>query len=357
MQRARFGTVAAFVVALSSAACLGKAAPPFDSALASSIDATVASDLMATGAVGVSVAVTRADGSSHTVTAGVASTETGRRVAAGDEFRIGSLTKTFMASITLQLANAGVLTLDDTIDQWVPGFSFGPGVTIRRCLNHTSGVYNYTNDPGFLAQSANPATPQQIIRFALSHGQDFEPGTQFEYSNTNFLLIGLMIEAVTGKAVADVLDERLLTPLDLNEAWLEGGRQVPSVGGYLNGTPPPPFDISWAWAAGGMDASAPDLCTWARDLYADNRVLPAASVEEMLTDTTLPNGQTTGYGLAVYLTTRGGRPVVGHTGSTMGFNVEMFFDRVHGDCVTVLTNDFFGNPLAVAEPVWELLKP
>jgi D-alanyl-D-alanine carboxypeptidase len=361
MNRIRITAVA--LAALVAAAC-GSPKPkahdttiPFDATLAAQIDAAVAASFPAANVLGASVAVLREDGSVHAVGIGVGVAETGRAVESTDTFRIGSITKTFVASMILQLVDEGVLSLDDTLDRWVPGFALGDAVTLRRLITHTSGVFNYTDDPTFLILGATPATPQEVIRWALGHGQVFESGTQYEYSNTNFFLLGLVVEAATGKPLQTALQERILGPLKFTDVWLEGDK-IPSATGFLEKTVAPAFAISWAWAAGGMDATPTSLCRWAHALYGGGgQVLPPNVVDQMVTANVLPDGRRTSYGWGAQLFTRGKRPVVGHTGSTMGFRGEVFLDRATGDCVTVLTDDFVGDPTAISEPVWALLPP
>lgn len=329
---------------------------PFDPALAKDVDALVAQNLEAAAAPGASVAVMRGDGSLHTVAVGVAVRDPRQLVQPSDTFRIGSITKTFIAAITLQLADEGVLSLEDPLDRHVPQFSLGEAVTLRRLLSHQSGVFNYTDDGSFLAHSSEAATPEEVVRWALGHGQVFEPGTQYSYSNTNYYLLGMVIEKVTGKPVADVIRQRITEPQKLASAWLEntGPGTFPSVHGHLYLDEAPPYDVSWSWTAGGMNASAETLCHWAKALF-EGDVLPSARLEEMMAPAPLINGAATDYGLGIDHTKRGGRKVIGHTGSTMGFRAELFYDPANGDCVAVLTNDFFGAPLKISEPIWQRL--
>ena len=126
-------------------------------------------------------------------------------------FRIGSITKTFTAAAILQLVEEGALSLSDPIDVHVPGWDFGPEVTIERLLNHTAGVYNYTDDPGFLTDATEEVSPHEVIDFALAHGELFEPGTDYTYSNTGYFLLGPATEAVDVIAVHDAA-RPLVTP-------------------------------------------------------------------------------------------------------------------------------------------------
>lgn len=338
---------------------------PFDAALAAGIDMSAAETLTASASLGASVTVRRADGSVHVTGVGIADAATERAILPDDTFRGGSITKTFVASVILQLDEEGVLSIDDTVDRWVPGFAFGDSMKLRHLLTHTSGVFNYTDaGAAFLFKAVEDATPQEVIRWAIDQGeldsschrrpQCFDPGTDYSYSNTNFYLLGLTIEAATGKDLRTVLQERLFGPLALTHTTLEG-TTVPTVEGFLQKSEAPPYSITWAWAAGAIVTTGSDLCRWSRALYLDGKVLPQARVDEMLADTMLPDGRHTSYGLGLQRFHRDGRLVVGHTGSTMGFRAEMFTDLSTEDCVVVMTNDFFGDPTAISVPVWKLL--
>lgn len=326
----------------------------FDPVLAAQLDAVVSDHFSEASSPGVSVAIALGDGSVHTVTLGLGDADTGRKVAAADVFRIGSITKTFVATVMMQLDEERVLSLDDTLDQRVPGFALGDAVTLRRLMNHTSGVFDFTDDPAFLALSGDDTKPTNVVRWALDHGSVFEPGTGYSYSNTNYFLLGLTIEAATGKKLEEVVQQRLLAPLKLTGVWFEGGSSLPTVSGFIAGSDTGTATANWSWAAGGMDGTASSLCRWAQSLF-NAEVLPQTRVAEMTTPTKLIDGREVTYGLGIDLASRGGRELVGHTGSTMGFASEVFFDRETGTCVAVLTNDFLGAPKALSDPLWTVL--
>ena len=142
-----------------------------------------------------------------------------RRVRAqpDDRFRIGSVTKTFVSTLVLQLVGEGKLTLDETVEHVLPGrVRGGEGITVCQLLQHTSGLYDYLDDPRVLRPYLNGNvryawTPSQLLAIANDHAPDFHPGTRWEYSNTNYLVLGLIVEAVTGKPIASDLKQRVLT--------------------------------------------------------------------------------------------------------------------------------------------------
>jgi D-alanyl-D-alanine carboxypeptidase len=303
---------------------------------------------------GVTVAV-RQNGATRVYARGVANAKDRIDLEPEDRMRAGSITKTFTAATILQLSDEGALSLGDTIDTWVPAFSLGPDVTIERALGHLTGLYNYTDDAGFLNRVAVPITPADLVAFALEHPVEFAPGQSFSYSNTNFVLLAMVIEAVTGDDYASVVRARFLDPLGLENTFIEGGEPAPGlVPGYLLTAVPPPYDASWGFGTGSLVSNADDLCRWADMLYRGD-VLPPQLLALLTRESQPPDGTNTNYGLATYLRRKGNRDVVGHTGSTMGFNAEVFIEPVGGDCIAVLSNDFFGEPEVLAEPLWDLL--
>ncbi len=272
-----------------------------------------------------------------------------------DRFRVGSITKTFTATVLLQLVQEGRLSLSDPISDHVPGFDLDPGVTVERLLSHTSGVFNYTDDPGFLIDAQVDAEPRDIISFALENEAYFAPGQGYTYSNTGFFLLALAMEAVTGQSYHDLVRTRLLGPYRLDDTWLDGveSHEPPLVDGHVLGTDVGEvgFSMSWAWASGGMASNIQDICDWLHRLYLGD-VLGTAMRDRMRTPMVLLDGQTTTYGFGTALAQRGGWEVVGHTGSTMGFRGEAFIQLDTGICVAVLSNDFFGEQDALAHPLW-----
>jgi len=125
------------------------------------------------------------------------------------------VTKSFVATLVLQLVGEGRLSLDDNLERWLPGLvPKGEQITVRELLNHTSGLYNYTDD---LPEPPRRFRPQQLVAIATDHKPLFAPGTEFSYSNTNYILAGLHVERVTGQRLADQLEQRIFQPLGLDD--------------------------------------------------------------------------------------------------------------------------------------------
>jgi D-alanyl-D-alanine carboxypeptidase len=275
----------------------------------------------------------------------------------GDRFRVGSVTKTFVAAATLQLVEEGVIGLDDPIEIWVPGYALGSGVTIRRLMNHTSGIPNFTDDPSFLAKALEHGEPEDVIAFALEMEFLFAPGDGYSYSNTGYYFLGLMLEAATGLPVAQVLRDRLLGPYGLDDTFLEGAEPIEGayVEGYIAGAEAPFTDMSWAWTAGAMVSTGADLCAWFEALYRGDVVSPAHR-DLMTTRTSLwGGGAIVDYGLGTQIMSQGGTDVFGHTGSTVGSNCAVFIEPGSGACLALLTNDFFGVPSEANAALWQRL--
>ena len=149
-----------------------------------------------------------------------------------DRLRVGSVTKTFTAALVLQLVNEGTLGLDDVLESWVPGVANGGAISIEQLLRHTSGVADYL-DQGFFPLASEQWTPEQIVAYANAKPPAFAPGTNWGYSNTNYILLGMIIERATGSSYHQQLRSRLLDPLQLADTFVEGDEDIP--GGFIRG--------------------------------------------------------------------------------------------------------------------------
>ncbi|WP_236076019.1 serine hydrolase domain-containing protein [Streptomyces coffeae] len=191
--------------------------------------------LVADGAAPGAAVLVRDGRNTRFTAAGVADIRTGRRIRRNDHFRAGSLTKTVIAATTLRLAAQGRLRLDDRVARHLPGLVAGQGndgrrITLRQLLNHTSGLYDYTADPE-LARQLNAAdtrtrTPASLVRTAVSHRPYFRPGSGWRYSNTNYVLLGMVIERVTGRPYAEAARRLGLRPLALDATTFPGTRST-----------------------------------------------------------------------------------------------------------------------------------
>jgi D-alanyl-D-alanine carboxypeptidase len=209
--------------------------------------------------------------------------------------RIGGVTKSFTATVVLGLVAEGKLALGQTVGQWLPGvISNGDAVTIRQLLNHTSGIYDYAQDPAVLApymegDLTHVFDPLEGVRIAADHGPLFTPGSSLAYSNTNYILLGMIVEAVTGNSIASELQARLIEPLRLRQTSFRVSSEIdgPHTHGYALVDDGTMFDVTpWSpsgfGAAGALLSNAHDLARFYRALL-HGHLLPRALLKEMQT--------------------------------------------------------------------------
>ncbi len=244
---------------------------------------------------------------------GLADLEAGTPLQPDDAFRIGSITKMFTATVMLQLQEEGVLSLDDPLSAWLPeiadGLPNGSLITLRMLLNHTSGIYEYTEDTesilGFFHDPYQSYTPQQIIDRVIALGKaNFVPGDSWSYSNTNYILAGMIIEAATGMSAARALRARIIEPLGLTHTYLDSSEPptadlVPGYTSDLSGqvTNSAGWNVSFAWTAGAMVSTPSDLARFIRALFAGELFASPETLREM--QTTIDLGDRSGYGLGI----------------------------------------------------------
>jgi D-alanyl-D-alanine carboxypeptidase len=254
--------------------------------------------LLATGVPGV-VVITRRGDRVGQVAGGLADMQTRTPMRADDRFRTGSLTKTYVATVVLQLAAEGKLALEDTVERWLPGLvPNGDRITIQQLLNHSSGLPEFDQDqrvlkPYLAGNLRYHWSPRALVKIALSHKPRFAPGARYSYSNTNYLLVGLIVEAATGHSLGTELTQRIFTPLHLKATSFQTtpGLSGPYAHGYFTIGKPPVADISglspYPWAAGAIVASGADTATFYRALLR-GKLLHPAQLREM--KTTLAEG-------------------------------------------------------------------
>lgn len=279
-------------------------------------------------------------------------------------YEIGSNTKTFVAVIMLQMQEEGLLSLDDSLSQFItPSVNVSPAITLRQLLNHTSGIYNYTDHPDIsdavLADMGHIWNIDTLLaRFVYL--PSFAPGMGWEYSNTNYLILGKIIEAVDGRPFHESLRQRILEPMELNNTFLSCYESLSmthvgtwlSLGVYFNQD----FKsfMSAAWAAGGMLATPEDLANWAFMLYG-GEVLDPNAFAEMRDVVFVSPGSS--YGLGMYERIYNGHIYYGHGGTTLQ-NSEMDYSRETGfSCVTiVIEEDTYLEARAVQNALIDVLE-
>ncbi|MBS1948143.1 MAG: serine hydrolase [Bacteroidetes bacterium] len=254
-------------------------------------------------------------------------------------FQIGSITKQFTSAIILQLEEQHKLSLQDKLSKYIPGYPRGDSMTIENLLTHTSGIYNYTSDTAFMNNNAtNPVKLDSLIALFRGKPLDFRPGEKFSYSNSGYILLGYIIEKVTGKPYFTVVKENIFNPLGMTRSGFDftGLKNPDKATGYFmltvsHAVPAGIVDSSVSYSAGAMYSTVGDLYKWDRALYTD-KIIHDSSMQKAF----MPYKNKYGYGWAI--DSSYGKKVVMHQGSIFGF--VSFMARIPSDqvCIILLDN-------------------
>lgn len=254
------------------------------------------------------------------------------------KFRIGSVTKQFTAAAVLLLEERGRLKVDDLVKTYFPEAPVTWGnITLAQLLSHTAGIPNYTDRPDMMQFSARHMTPTEIVNTVRDRPLDFVPGAQMRYSNTGYVLLGIVIEKASGMTYEKFLQENFWTPLGMKETgYDESAKVIPQrASGYAPGPAGPVnsyyVDMSTPFSAGALYSTVGDLLIWERALFG-KRVLSDASLQKMTT----PNKNDYGFGLSI--STQAGRKVITHSGGISGFNSNLTYYPDEQVVVVVLSN-------------------
>jgi D-alanyl-D-alanine carboxypeptidase len=328
-------------------------AGPLADALGPQLDEVLQQTLEQYRIPGQSATVVFPDGSRWNGAAGVADVANDTPVTTDTTFVTGSITKTFVAAAIMQLQEEGVLSIDDPLSDWLPEYPNAENITLRQLLSHQSGLFNYFLHPDYNARVFNEPdhhwTPQEVLdEFVLE--PKAEPGARYYYSNTNFLLLGLVIEAATGQDLGAVLHQRFIEPLGLDSTFVQG-YEAPAPGSALgclqkpngpecldDGTDYRPTEsaATVAWGAGDIVSTPSDLADWARAIYeSGSDFLDDGSVAEM-TDY-VERGRES-YGLGTRTRVTQDQRAFGHTGSLRGYSAAMWQYPEIDTSIVVLTN-------------------
>ncbi len=275
-------------------------------------------------------------------------------ITGGMYFGIGSNTKTFMAALTMKLAEMNVLNVDDSLHRWIPAFQHvDSSITIRQLLNHTSGIFDISQKPGYpdsiLADPKRNWTPEEVLNTFLA-APYFPKGQGFRYSNTNYIILGMIIRNASGSAVHLKLRELILDPSGLENTFLAVEENVPDTvahpwanGFDISGTPRVSL-LSAAWTAGAMYSNSENMSRWYQHLFG-GQVISQASLTQMLSFTQQSN---LAYGLGVTRYNFSGRILFGHSGDIRGYTSSMLYDTAMNMSITVLVNQLGINPVSIA---------
>ena len=314
---------ASFALLLPSFAL--SAQQPSRADIVSRVDSLVSAFITTTNTPAVSVAVLRGSDTLVMKGYGQASIEAHRAATASTVYRIGSITKQFTSAAIMRLAERGKLSIDDPMSKYLPDVpTHGRSITIRRLLNHTSGIHNYTAEPGWQQHWADEMTPRAIVAFVDHDSLDFNPGDAWSYSNTNYVLLGMIIEKVTGEPYATYVQRDLFTPLGLKQtSYCVNHPTDPSFAdGYSassSGVKPAVFlSMTQPHGAGALCSTVRDLVVWQRALMG-GRVVNARSYALMTTPDTLNSGKPLTYGFGLTAGKFGTHRFIGHSGGINGF--------------------------------------
>jgi D-alanyl-D-alanine carboxypeptidase len=348
-------------VPLSQFATVAPAGATLDEASTAALQAALDGIRSARSYPGMSAAVMFPDGTLWTGASGLAVRSSKTAATVDTLFSVGSITKTFVAALVCRLAAAGTIGLDDPLSKYVPDFPNAANISLRRLLNHTSGIRDLFSSLGakIVASPARVWTPQEVL--AGIGSPYFAPGKGYRYSNTDFVLLGLVIEKATGKTVAAAIRSDLLEPLGLAHTYFQVTETPsgPVAHGYIGRASAPvdrsagamiPFtaEVTAAGASGAYVSTAADLARWATALYSGN-ILDLATLSSM-TDVSpsLPYRPPWPYGLGFEETTVAGQTAWGHRGHLDGFWSSMWYLPDAHVTVVVLTNAEWADPVAAA---------
>ena len=269
------------------------------------------------------------------------------------QYSVGSISKQFTASAVMLLVQQGKLSLDDPIAKYLPELTRANDVTIRMVLSHTSGYQDYWSEDYVMTSMLVPATAQHILDAWGKKPLDFDPGTRWQYSNTNYVIAGRIVEQVSGEKLIDFLHTRVFTPLAMNNVLNSDAAHLPAgdplgYQRYALGPPRPAPDAGpgWMFAAGELAMSPNDLALWNISIMNQSLLQPSSYAElfkpVMLKATGDEKAKSSGYGLGFFIRNDNGIVSYEHSGEVSGFVSENVVFPAQKAAITVLTNEMAG---------------
>jgi D-alanyl-D-alanine carboxypeptidase len=313
------------------------------------VDSAIASVLTATGAPSASIAIVRGGAIVYEHADGNARGEPAVPATTAMRYAIGSVSKQFTASAILLLAEAGKLSLDDKVAKWLPELTRANEISLRQLLSMTAGYQDYWPQDYVFPDMQRPATTGDILRRWAGKPLDFDPGTKWQYSNTNYVIAGVIVERVAGMPLMEFMRRRIFTPLGMSSAtdFDAGPLSAQDAGPLLRNAigplrPAPKEGRGWLFGAGHLAMTAHDLALW--DIAVINRsLLRSPSYQAQQTDVLLQSGLSTRYGLGVNVGSGiGARRRISHGGAVSGYTTanEIYPDQ--RTAVVVFTNIYPG---------------
>ena len=322
------------------------------------IDGIARKVLETTGVPSASLALVRDGKTVYTQAYGDARLEPRTAATTQMAYSIGSISKQFTAAAVMLLQQEGKLSLDDKLGKWLPDLTRANDISLRQVLSMTSGYQDYAPQDYMIPEWEKPISAQQILDRWARIPLDFEPGTKWQYSNTNYVIAGLIVEKVSGQPLFDFIRARILAPLSMASALDTNVKKLPENDpqGYFRYAlgplrPAPHEGPGWMFAAGELAMTPADLAKWDISLMNES-ILKPASYLAMETETVLKNGVGTQYGLGMRVTTAKGHRMLEHSGEVSGFVAENIVLPDDKFAVAILTNqDAIGAASQIARQV------
>jgi CubicO group peptidase (beta-lactamase class C family) len=356
------GSAAAIVLSLASQAISQSA--ELTEAARTRIDREANAVLAATGAPSASIAIVKDGAIAYLKAYGNARIEPALPAAPEMRYAIGSVSKQFTAAAVLALAEDGKLSLDDKVSKWYPNLTRADEITLRHLLSMTSGYQDYWPQDYVPPEMQQPTTADAIMQKWAGKPLDFEPGTKWQYSNTNYVIAGAIVQRVSGMPFMEFLQKRIFEKLGMKSVVDFDSAPLPATdaGPYLrNALGPlrlaPKEGNGWLFGAGQLAMTSHDLALW-NIAMIDRTVLKSESYKSKLTDTILEAGTSTGYGLGVRVGTVGGKRRISHGGAVSGYTT---INHVYPDdraAIVVFTNIYpgaAGAPGQIADRISKIL--
>jgi CubicO group peptidase (beta-lactamase class C family) len=264
-----------------------------------------------------SVAIAKEGKLVYAYASGFADVEAGQKATANTRYRIGSISKTFTAALVFKAIEAKKLALSTTLDAFYPSIENANKITIGNLLNHRSGIHNFTNDSAYLEYYTRSVSEKELVTIIQKGGSDFAPNSEADYSNSNYVLLSLILQKVYAKPYAALLKEQLIDPLKLSRttfgAPINPKNDEAFSYSYMDGwEQEAQTDMSVPLGAGSVVSTPTDLCTFAQALFT-GKVVSQESLKQMMS---LQDD----YGMGLFVTPFGGRTSYGHTGAIDGFS-------------------------------------
>ena len=357
-----FRIVFVAICALCAPLANAQSAPGLSPATRSKIDSTAQNVLHTTGVPSASIAIVKDGQIAYLQAYGEAQLDPPTPAKPSMRYSIGSISKQFTATAVLMLVDQGKLSLDDPVSKFLPNLTRASEITIREILSHTSGYQDYWPQDYVPPFMTHPITADEILKLWAQKPLDFDPGTKWEYSNTNYVIAGLIVEKVSGQPLLQFLSQRIFVPLGMNSVVnIDQDRLTETdATGYMRYAlgplrVAPKEGKGWLFAAGELAIPAEDLAKWDVGML-DQRLLKPGTYREMQTAVRLADGVGSKYGLGVFVDRSSGHRFIEHGGEVSGFTSENIVFPDDRAAIVVLTNqDSTSAPSDIGRQIAKLL--